>query len=940
MKLKFQGRSRLLQGASIAFLVLTLSIIGSCAGSPAVQDSQQAAPAYITATPGQIENMGNPLMAKIATAHDALKPGPDDVVIYYYRADGNYSQWGFWLWAIPGGDGSATWDKSKNLGVSNGVGYLRFKKDGSDLGVKAIGADGLFGLIPRKLSGWEKDGDNDRILNAKVSNEWVVFSGDQKTYVYGPYVPTIDSARLSSRREVVLDLSGRYGLPTSPGSGGFVVERADGSGSIPVIDAVNNNDPSTRADNYSRKVLLTLGGDAPLDAPLVVKNSSFLAPTPIEAAGLVASLADSTLPPADLELGAVYDAPSKSVSFRLWSPFASRVVARIYDASEAKAPIATVELTKQASTGVWSATYGDRDPAGMFYEYSLFFGSQERIALDPYARGMDVFRGSGAGRGAIIDPAKALPPGGWEGFENVKEGTRKDAIVYELSVRDFTIAPDSGVKARPGSYLAFIEKIPYLKKLGVNYVQLMPVLAFYNNDETKTSYENSGTSSGNNYNWGYDPHNYFTPEGWYASDPANPYARIVELKTLIRELHRAGIGVLLDVVYNHTANPSVLEDVVPGYYYRRDAKGAFRSDSGCGNDVATEHPMASRLIQDSLKYLVSEYKVDGFRFDLMGLIDVNTILKAKAEIKKIPGKENILFLGEGWKMYHGSSSVVTMTQDYMTKTDEVSVFNDEFRSILKGGGMDDKTKGFVTGKPTNTVLVFNDLAGRPQLNYRADEPGDNLNYVSAHDNLTLHDNIAFNDGLSDAYPDERAEIAARIKLAEFLVLTSQGATFLHGGDELGRTKPKLNSKSDVIGDFVSNSYDSSDNINQYPWTVQPEYQAAADWIRGVIALRKAEPAFHIGMAKDVATAMTQIANPDKLSIGWKLSWQGTNLELFVNANADVPVDFDTGAPLDGAKVLVDQNHADPAGLATHDGIVLSGNTVSVDPLTAVVLRLP
>ncbi len=922
-----------------AALVLGGLILASCAESPEVPPSDSAAPPVATVTPGLVEDKGNPLMAKISAAHDELKPGDDEVVVYYYRADGKYADWGFWLWAIPGGDGGATWEKSKILGVSNGIGYLRFSKKGSELGARAVGSDGLFGLIPRRVDGWTKDGDDDRIVNSKVTNEWVIFSGDKKSYAYGPYVPTIDAARLVSPREILIDLSGRYGLETQAGSSGFSVEKADGSGSLPVIDAVNENAQDNRDDNYTRKARLTLASDAPLDAPLVVRNKAFLAPTAIESSALAARLADATLPPQGLELGAVYDGAKKSVTFRLWSPFASRVTVRLYAESEGTTPAATLELSKEASTGLWSLAWADRDPAGMFYEYSTFFGSQERIALDPWARGMDLFRGSGPGRGAIIDPAKSGPTGGWEGFEDVKLAKREDAIIYELSVRDFTIAPDSGVSARPGSYLAFIEKIPFLKKLGVTHVQLMPVLNFYYNDESKTAYEKTGTSSGNNYNWGYDPHNYLTPEGWYSSNPADPYARIVELKTLIKELHRAGIGVLLDVVYNHTGATSILEDVVPGYYYRRNAKGGFTSDSGCGNDTATERPMMARLVTDSLRTWVGDYKVDGFRFDLMGLMAADTVLKARTEVARIPGKDDVLFEGEGWKMYRGPSTVAVLNQDYMTQTDQAAVFNDEIRSALKAGGMNDREKGFVTGKPTNPVMIFNNLAGRPMLNYKADSPGDNLQYVTAHDNLTLHDNISFNVGLTDANADERSEIAARIKLAEFFVLTSQGIAFLHGGDERGRTKPKLNSKQDTTGEFVHNSYDSSDDINQFPWTIAGEYQGSADWIAGMIALRKAEPAFRIGDAKAIQTAMVQIPNPDKLSIGWTLDWQGSKLAVFVNVNGDVPIQFDAGRSLEGATVLVDREEASPQGVSKPQGFTVSGNSISVEPLTAVVLRL-
>jgi len=505
------------------------------------------------------------------------------------------------------------------------------------------------GLIPRKDDAWDKDGNDDRIIDTRATNEWVVFQGDQKTYPYGPYVPTIETARLLSQEEILLNLSGRYGLSTDMGDSGFVVQYADGSKTISILDAVNHTDPENKLNNFTKRVRLILAEPAPLDAPLVVSHPKFLAPVPVDSAALVASMAETITPPEGYQLGALYNAASKSVEFRLWSPFASKVQVRLYKQSLAKTSDYELELSKDEKNGVWTGTFNTIDPDGLFYEYSVFFGSKENIALDPYAKSMDAFVGSGIGRGAVIDTSKAEPVGGWEGYTDVQLPKREDAVIYEMSVRDFTISPDSGVTARPGSYLAFIEKIPYLKSLGITHVQLMPVLNFYYTDETKTAYEATGRSTDNNYNWGYDPHSYFTPEGWYALDPKDPYSRVVELKTLIKELHKAGIGVILDVVYNHTANTAIFENVAPGYYYRRDAKGGFISQSGCGNDVATERLMAGRLMRDSLYYWVDEYKVDGFRFDLMGLIDAKAILKAREAIARIPGKDDILFEGEGWK---------------------------------------------------------------------------------------------------------------------------------------------------------------------------------------------------------------------------------------------------------------------------------------------------
>lgn len=919
-------------------LVLLALVAGltACAG----QTRSPAAPRvrWTTVEPGTLENKGHPKMPLVELAHKALAPSDDEIVVYYLREDKKYDPWGFWLWAIPGGDGGKVWSQTRDLAEVEGVAYLRFKLDGSTLGIPTVGPDGRFGLIPRKDAGWEKDGDADRLLDATVSRFWVVFEGEQKTYPYGPYVPSIERARLDAGREILLDLSGHYGLDFKPGNSGFYVRSADGQREFTILDSRNLADLDTRENNYARWVRLHLAEDIPLDQPVVVGHPEFLTDLPLDATLYANRLAESLVPPESYRLGAVYDASRRAVEFRLWTPFASRVQVRLYSRSLAERADYSLDLTKDTATGIWSAYFGERDPDGWFYEYSVWFGKSENIVLDPYALSMDAFVSSGPGRGAIINPAKALPPGGWEGYDDVHLARREDAIIYEISVRDFTIAPEAGTKARPGSYLAFIEKIPYLKELGVTHVQLMPVLNFYYTNELETGFEANRRAHDNNYNWGYDPHSYFAPEGWFASDARDPYVRMVELKTLIKEVHKAGMGVLLDVVYNHTANTAILDDIVPGYFYRRDSRGVLTNNSGVGNDLATERSMASRLIRDSLYYWVDEFKVDGFRFDLMGLIDAETILSARERIAKLPGKADILFQGEGWKMYRGPSLEV-LDQNYMMYTNDVAVFNDEFRDLLKAGGLNDRAKGFVTGKPGSSRAIFENLAGRPTMNYTADSPGDSMNYVSAHDNLTLADNIAFNTGVTADTAAGRAEIAARARLANFLVLTGQPIAFLHGGCERGRTKPRLDATTEFTGDYVHNSYDASDDINQFPWRPAAEYAVLNDYVRNLIAIRKAEVNLRLGDAAVISQAMRQLPQDDPQALGWLVDHGGTMLLMLVNAAADRSVSFELPLVTLGAKVLVAGEQASPLGLTNPQGLRLAGQTAEVAPLSAVMLKL-
>jgi secreted pullulanase len=927
----------LIKAAGVA-LVALLSFFACSTPAPVAQETASEARPEPVAAPGTIEDKSNPLMSKIAAAHEAAKPAADEIVIYYYRADAKYADWGFWLWAAPGGDGGATWSKSSQLKVADGVGYFKCKRDGSDLGVPVISGAGTTGVIARKVDGWTKDGNDDRIIDMSVSNEWVIFSNDGKTYPYGKYQPSIDGARFVARDKILLELSGKHALSVTPADNGFKLATKDGKKTFAVKDVVNNGNQADRNDNYSRRLLVTLASPADITETLYVSHQAYQAPVAVNTAALAVEIANATVPPANHELGAVYDAAAKSVEFRLWAPLATGVDAVLYKASNAKAADASLALKLDPKTGVWSGRFADSDPDGMFYEYMVHSGPAKKVVLDPYAKSMDAFKGSGAGRGAVINPAKALPAGGWEGGDDYKLAKREDAIIYEVSVRDFTIQPEAGVKARPGSYLAFIEKLPYLKGLGVTHIQLMPVMNFYYNDETKTAFEATGTANDNNYNWGYDPHSYFSPEGWFSENPADPYARMVELKTLIKAIHQAGMGVLLDVVYNHTANATILGDIVPGYYYRTNASGGLTSNSGCGNDVATERPMASRLISDSVNYWVSEYKVDGFRFDLMGLIDVNTILKSRERAAANKDKADLLFEGEGWKMYSGPASVKVMDQNYMSKTDQVAVFNDEIRDLLKGGGLDDRAKGFITDKAVNPSLLFKNLIGQPQLNYQPMAVGNNLNYAEAHDNLTMHDNLSLNMNLSDKDAGQRAELAARLRLGNFFILTSQGIAFTHAGQESGRTKPKLNSKSEILGDFVHNSYDAADNINQFDWNPLPEYRALREFTAGMIAIRKANEAFRIGDAAAISAAAKQIEGDGPRSIGWSIAWKGQTWYLFVNSDKAEKRVFDAGTDLAGGAVLVASDQANPAGVAAPKGFTLAGSKITVEPLTAVMIR--
>jgi pullulanase len=683
------------------------------------------------------------------------------------------------------------------------------------------------------------------------------------------------------------------------------------------------------------------------------------------------------------DLGATYD--DGSVTLKLWSPLASEIVAYFYDKDDQTVEIGSKAMTRE-DKGVWTLGVnaedftGVTDLEGYFYQYEITVAGKTTRALDPYARSMAEFTvdsegngGTGSdiiGKAAIIDLATTTPVSGYADISDYSK--REDAIIWEMHVRDFTSDPyiEGSLAGEPfGTYTAFIEKLDYLQELGITHIQLMPVMNYYYGDESKRGEREAGYQVNNcNYNWGYDPHSYFTPEGMYSSDPTQPKQRVNELKKLIEAIHARGMGVTLDVVYNHTANTSVFENIVPDYYYRLDDSGNFTGNSGCGNDMATTHKMVRKLIVDSTSYWVREYKVDGFRFDLMGLIDRETIQEAYDECAAI--NPNVLFVGEGWFMYNGSEGTDGADQGWQTtNNDIVSMFCDDFRDILKGGGLDEDNLGFLEGEAVSIDVLFNNIKAivtqeQSRLDsdentpFTSDDPGDVLQYIAAHDNLCLHDKMHYNLNYDINNDADKPELYQRLKLGNFMILTSQGLSFLHGGQEMGRTKwfdmtgiteePTSDvAKNDTTGlIFVSNSYDASDSVNRFDWQRVTEDVYSQDLIaytRGLISLRKSTDAFHLPdhetINNNIDLLSTEDTTEDDLVIAYSVqSTSGEKYYVFVNAYASTDKVFSVPADLSLATVLVDSDEATLDGVTALTGVTISSTTVTVAPLTAIVIK--
>ena len=693
----------------------------------------------------------------------------------------------------------------------------------------------------------------------------------------------------------------------------------------------------------------------------------------------------------DGPLGATLKEDGKRVDLTLWSPSADKVSVVVYDKKDPEKVVGTVALEK-GEKGTWKQTLdansglGISNYTGYYYHYQIERQGKTVLVLDPYAKSLAAWNSDLAktdpahkvAKAAFVDPSKLGPQDLTYGkIRNFK--SREDAIIYEAHVRDFTSDPAIAKDlTKPfGTFEAFIEKLDYLKDLGVTHIQLLPVLSYYYVNELKNQERLSAYASSNsNYNWGYDPQNYFSLTGMYSSDPKNPEKRIAEFKNLINEIHKRGMGAILDVVYNHTANVDIFEDIEPNYYHFMDADGSPRTSFG-GGRLGTTHYMSKRVLVDSIKYLVDTYKVDGFRFDMMGDHDAASIEEAYKAARAL--NPNLIMLGEGWRTYAGDENMPTKPadQDWMKHTDTVAVFSDDIRNNLKSGYPNEGQPAFITGGKRDINTIFKNLIAQP-TNFEADNPGDVIQYIAAHDNLTLFDIIAQSIKKDPSKAENYAEIHRRLRLGNLMVLTAQGTPFIHSGQEYGRTKQfldpayknpvsedKVPNKSHLLRDkdgnpfvypyFIHDSYDSSDAVNKFDWTkatdkkAYPENVKNRDYMKGLIALRQSTDAFRLKSLQDIKERVRLITVPgqngvekEDVAIGYQITApNGDIYAVFVNAD-DKAREFTLGAAfahLRKAEVLADENQAGPVGIANPQGLEWTEKGLRLNALTAVVLRL-
>ncbi|MFT5872921.1 MAG: pullulanase [Clostridium sp.] len=516
------------------------------------------------------------------------------------------------------------------------------------------------------------------------------------------------------------------------------------------------------------------------------------------------------------DLGATYT--TLNTTFKVWAPTVEKITVVVYETFNDD--LGQRHEMIKGENGVWEFKLNGNF-RNKYYNYLVLNGEEEKETPDIYTKGA-----SANGKKGMIVDFQSLNPINWKIHKKPVPINRTESVIYELHVKDFSVSQDSGIENK-GKYLALTEKntktpegvvtgLDHLKDLGITHVHLLPVFDFASVDETVGG-----------YNWGYDPYLYNVPEGSYATDTRDGTVRIKEFKNMIQTLHENGISVIMDVVYNHTSTTgnSPMDILVPGYYYRKDDEGNCTNGSGCGNETASEKPMMRKFIVDSIKFWAEEYQIDGFRFDLMALYDIDTMKEIVTQAKVI--NPDIIIYGEPWT--GGASSLPSSLQFKKgnQKGMQISVFNDDLRNAIKGDN-DGIQVGFVNGGVELELEVKKGIVGGidfyDEICDFSKNPGESINYVSAHDNLCLFDKFEKSNPNNTHLEREKMN-----RLALAIIITSQGVPFIQGGTEILRTKQGNH-----------NSYNSGDAVNEIRWSRKAEFSETYEYIKGLISLRKSQ----------------------------------------------------------------------------------------------------
>jgi pullulanase len=778
----------------------------------------------------------------------------DLLTIHYHRGDDDYTSVGLWTWdehqrRAP--------DENELFPVGRDDYGLIFQLDVRQYGSAAD----TIGLLPRRLGDWQHKDGGDRTWSPGLGRTIYLVQDDSAVYTEKPDVtPKVRRVTLDADHHLTVRFSHR--LPVADWTEDKFKVATSAGEQLHVRAVYPFKHRGDRCAMYSLEVAERF--EYPEKAyALDVEGFG----THNVAVGHIVRDASRFYDP-DARLGVTYT--PEQTTFRVFAPGA--LTAQVVLADEVTGDAGLERHAMRAGKkGIWELTLPG-DHTGKLYAYTLGglgFDPDVEIA-DPYAVCMQ----GRSPRSLIVNLPATDPPGFREQSYDLPDSP-VDAVIYEMHVRDFTIAANSGVDQK-GKYLGLTEGgttlpddpaiatgIDHLVELGVTHVQIMPIQDFDNHEHAEDS-----------YNWGYMPVHFNSPDGWFAQEIRGP-GRIRELKAAIQAFHQRGIGVILDVVYNHTADWAPFEQLVPGYYFRLTDAGNFSNGSGCGNEFASEAPMARKYILDSVRYWVEEYRVDGFRFDLMGLIDLETMRLMKADLEKI--NPNILIYGEPWTGGHTPLKPVTTKEQ--TRGTGVLAFNDHFRDAIKGG-RDGGGPGFIQAGADVGKIVKGLMGG---IHDWAQDPVDAIAYFECHDNLTAWDKLL------QSVPDGSDELKRRMmRLAALTLLTAQGMPFIHSGQEFCRSKQGHH-----------NSYNQPDEINQIDWQRKKTYADVYAYHRGLIALRKAHPAFRLRTRAEVERRVHFDSPPSPFAITYRIDGRdlpGESAEtvlVLLNGSAE-PVAFPLG----------------------------------------------
>ncbi len=879
-----------------------------------------------------------------------------EITVNYFRPDGAYDGWDMWIWANGGNGKANAFTGETTVPITKAKKWKTLTTTITDV---PTSGDAIGFIVRKGGDSWTaKDFGQDRFIKAAniVDNKVAIYivSGDSEFYYNEADImfgAKITSAKFTSFDKVYV----KTALGVSATSV-FVVKDED----MNVVGTVAGSTEGVKGKQ---------GFTIQLDNPIDISKTYTVYDEPTEEFDPDKHFLKHAVTISDLfglktfkdmydysgALGAEYS--ETETTFRVWSPASKSVALKLYTTGDSAETVEPQPMTL-GDKGVWSITVPD-NLDGKYYTYLI---NGEKEVVDPYATSA----GRNGVRGMIIKPGSADPEGWATHSRPAKRNSYSDAVIYEAHLRDLTINENSNVPAdKRGKYLGLTVKsedvggkltpLSYLKDLGITEIHFQPLFDFSSVQETFNVSTYTATGENKEFNWGYDPLNYNVPEGSYSSDPADGKVRVKEMKQMIMALHEAGIRVIMDVVYNHVSSApgSNFQALMPGYYFRTDANGAFTNGSGCGNETASERYMYHKFMIDSVMHWATDYKIDGFRFDLMGLHDVDTMNDIYDALQTVDADHDIMVYGEPWDAGSNAmpSYVTPANMANARKMPNIAVFDDITRDSLKGSVWDAKETGFVSGKPASDTAIYIGAAGGTKIqgvNYAqfsktpfAVNPTQNINYASAHDNETLWDR------LNGSVKADKETLKAMNRLSAAAVLTSQGPTFFLAGEEMLRSK-KANSAdnstykydgnlasylNDPSYSYSRNSYKSPDSVNAIDWSLVETNKDMVDFYKGLIAVRKALPELRINNKGDLSQGLS-IRDLDLkdgvTSYSIKDPASKNHTVVLFNNNADSRAVL---VPDGNYKVYVDGNQASADGVKD-----FVGNVYTVGARSAVVMR--